>query len=597
MARKRHAVNQAKAKAHSDALANLRPPGTFQRRLGLRRRVTLVLLNLLTVVLLGVSFAPFDCWYLAYVAMVPWILSLVPALDKRWPVVRAWVAGFVFWGACVYWLSWITPVGDIAGVFYLSLYWLVAAVILRAAIRRKAPMWLVFPIVWVALEYLRVYAIEFPWFHLALTQYDQTRLIQIADVTGQYGVSFFVAMVNGAVVDLLILLLFAKKQPRPRRWRRIVAGGAVSLLVAGGLLGYGTWRLSQDTTSPGPVIGIVQRHFPIALDKPKATEEKILAEHIEASREFIGTGCQVLFWPETMLPAGMNPEYVNVLRGPEGQKLKEQAGRVGALSRQLGCPIVAGGTTLFPYRESGKWQVRIRNSVLWFDGTGEASARYDKMQLVPFSEYVPFRDSWPALHALLRRFVPEVMAQIEPGKEAKPFVLEQDDKRYHIGTVICYEGTFARVCRETLMRDGQKLENAILANLSNDGWFILQWRGKEYRSTEHDQHLSHYYFRAVENRVPVIRAVNTGISGYIDSNGRLQAVVELSGLRTNVPGTLLLGGGKRGETAGISGAGKRILVDSRETVYSQVGDLFAIAVSVAAVALMVGMKLRRRDKE
>lgn len=597
MARKRDAISPAKAGADLVALENSRWPEIFQRLPLVRRPVALVLLSLLTVVLLVVSFAPFDCWYLAYVALVPWTLALVGESSRHRPVVWAWLAGVIFWAVCLYWLAWITMVGYVAGVFYLSLYWLVAALILRAAIRRNMPIWLIFPTVWVALEYLRAYLIGFPWFYLAHTQYQQTQLIQIADVTGQYGVSFLVAMVNGAVVDLLILPVFARKRLRAKLARRAVVGGLVSCLSAGALLGYGSWRLGQHTTSPGPVVGIVQRAFPIALDKPRATEEKILADHLDASRGFIGTGCGVLVWAETMLRAGMNPEFCECLIAlgrPEGEELKRSAEQVGALSRQLGCPILAGGTTFFPDRRSGKWLPR--NSMLWFDRTWRASARYDKRQLVPFSEYVPFRRSWPALHRFLRKFVPEVMAQIEPGKEAGLFVLKQDGKTFHIGCVICYEGTFARVCREMVMRNGRKVPNLILANLSNDGWFILQWRNRQYRSTEHAQHLGHYYFRAVENRVPVIRAVNTGISGYIDSNGRLQAVVEHSGLRTMVSGTLLLTEGKDDRAAGMIDTGKQVLVDSRLTVYSQVGDLFAIAVSAAALALTGGMILRRRGR-
>ena len=303
MAKRRHATNLAKADLL--ALESSPPPEIFQRRLVLRSRTSVVLLNLLAVVLLGVSFAPFDCWYLAYIALVPWVLALVPQSSRRWPIVWAWLAGVIFWAACLYWLTWITMVGYTAGVFYLSLYWLAAALILRAAIRRNLPMWVVLPTVWVALEYLRAHLIGFPWFYLAHTQYAQTRLIQVADVTGQYGLSYFVAMVNGAVVDLLILPLFVKKRPRARLARRIVVGAVVSCLAAGVLLGYGSWRLSQHTTSQGPVIGIVQHAFPIALDKPRATEEKILADHLATSRRFVGAGCDVVIWPESMAWEGL----------------------------------------------------------------------------------------------------------------------------------------------------------------------------------------------------------------------------------------------------------------------------------------------------
>ena len=91
--------------------------------------------------------------------------------------------------------------------------------------------------------------------------------------------------------------------------------------------------------------------------------------------------------------------------------------------------------------------------------------------------------------------------------------------------------------------------------------------------------------------------MNTGISGYIDSSGRLQAVVERSGLRTMVPGSLLLAEGNGDRAAGVVDIGRQVLVDSRLTLYSRVGDLFAAAVSIAAVALAVGMILTRRGKD
>jgi apolipoprotein N-acyltransferase len=103
-------------------------------------------------------------------------------------------------------------------------------------------------------------------------------------------------------------------------------------------------------------------------------------------------------------------------------------------------------------------------------------------------------------------------------------------------------------------------------------------------SSEHDQHLAQYVFRAVENRTPVVRAVNTGISASIDSNGRLVAVLQRDGVRSSVSGVMLLGGG--GTRPQVVG-GPRVLVDSRVAVYSTAGDVFAGS-AAATGALLAG---------
>ena len=108
----------------------------------------------LSALLLTVSFAPFDCWALAYVALVPWTMAL-GSERGRWAVGWATAAGLLFWAGNLYWLWWITLVGYFALVPYLTVYWLVAAMILRSAYRRNWPMWLALPVVWTALEFAR----------------------------------------------------------------------------------------------------------------------------------------------------------------------------------------------------------------------------------------------------------------------------------------------------------------------------------------------------------------------------------------------------------------------------------------------------------
>lgn len=602
------------------------PPEIFTRRLELRRRPSVCLPALLSTMLLTICFAPFDFWYVAYIALVPWLLSVTGGVSKRWTILCATLSGTLFWAINLYWLWWITLVGYFAILAYLSVYWLVAAVVIRASARRNLPMWLVVPIVWVSLEYARAYVITgFPWLYLAHSQYAQTRLIQICDLTGQYGVSFFVAMVNGAVLDLLTARLFVQSRSGPRLGAQIVAGFAVASVTLAGLIGYGTYRLGQHSSRTiGPVVGIVQQAWPISLNRPSPDPQKVLASHLLASEKFISAGCDVVVWPETMLPTALNSDLLEMdvesletsqirplakrllgdIRQYSDQKLKTWVGnvlipdraasaeKVGQMSRRLGCPILAGGTTLHvnddPIDDGDRWV--LRNSALWFDQSPRSNGLYSKIHLVPFSEAVPFKRSWTWFYRKLRIFVPDVMPQLEPGREYRSFEVARDGKRWRLATPICYEGTFARICRKMVVRDGRKVAD-VLVNLSNDGWFVPPWGKAPRASIEHAQHLVQYCFRAVENRTPVIRAVNTGISASIDSDGRIMTEV-----REMVSGTILLNGARHNthNTELRARSNVQLLVDERVSLYSLSGDVFAIAVTLAAVLL--GAYLIRTDR-
>jgi apolipoprotein N-acyltransferase len=622
----------------------------------LRRRLAAMVLCLASAGLLQMAFAPWDLWPLAYVALVPWVLGLALAPTRRWGLFSAWLGSLVFWGAILYWLTWITMVGYLAGIAYLTLYWLLAAAVLRAALRRNQPMWIVLPLVWVALEFIRANAQDlylgptFPWFALAHSQYRQTMLIQLADIAGIYGVSFIVAMANGLAVDIILAVIARRKSSASdsaaglkapiilvaNQRRRLIAGSVAFGATLAAALGYGAWQISRDTRTEGPVIGIVQRAYPISLAGRNATQEQILDSHLDATRAFLDSAVRLdlVIWPETMLPVALNRQMIDLdpnslkgdyLRGlaakfggPEAwdkekhgeaflrlflarvlldpaagkaePSKRDLARKVLALSGRLGCPILAGGTTIHrndhPLFPKDEWLVR--NSAVWFDPNEPDPPVYSKRHLVPFSECVPFKDSWLGLHKLLRRFVPDVMEQLDPGPEITRFTLSGPPGKWRVVSPICYEGTISPLCRQMVYQDGQKQAD-IMANLSNDGWFVCPWGDARRASTEQAQHLSHYCFRAVENRVPVVRAVNTGVSASIDSNGRIVAEVSRGGNNTMISGTLLLDGGRGDAIEYLPGHGPKVLVDRRASWYSLVGDAFALAVVLAAAAWVIGM--------
>ncbi len=598
MSKRRHALNPAKVQADIAALEKHPPPEMFQRRLDIRRRLSVALLCILTSVLLAVSFAPFDKWYIAYVALVPFGLAVVAGHKGGWVVLWSWLGGVLFWTVGIYWLGWITPAGGIVLVLYFGCYWMAAGVLIRRAFRRGWPVWITLPVVWVALEYAMAYTLwpmlpadmsGFPWMSLAESQYRRIHLIQIADVTGEYGVSFFVAMVNGAIIDALAQPLFVKTSRGGRLTRQIGIAFGVSVASAAALLGYGTYRLNQDTTRLGLTVGVVQEAFPVSLNRKGASRQKIFDAHLDGSRPLVGTGCNLVVWPESALSFGnMDPAFWRRLNAasfdPEDAEIIRTYQRnlhsLGRVVSDSDCPLLAGGS--MPASRAGKDNRRC-NSALLFDrdeaGRLRLKGRYDKMHLVPFSECVPFRKSWPWLHGQIRRLVPPAMPQLEPGKKPVRFTISgEGGKEIRFAVPICYEGSFARVCRRMVMR-GRNKRVDILVNISNDGWFVYN----AHASSELDQHLSQYVFRAIEGRVPVVRAVNTGISAHIDSVGRIGETVRRKGKRKMVAGNIVA----------------KMFVDDRITLYSLIGDVFAqaICVVVGAGVLITFFRPRTGKKE
>lgn len=619
MSKRRHALNPAKLKADIAALEEHPPPEALAPRLDIRRGWSLLLLCLLSSVVLLISFPPFDHWYLAYVALVPWGLAVVGGRNRRWTLLCAYLGGVIFWAAGAYWLTWITLLGYVVLIFYLGLYWLAAAAVLRSAFRRRWPMWLVLPAVWVTLEHALAYALfpvlsadmsGFPWFYLAHSQYRRTQLIQVVDATGPYGVSFFVAMVNGAIIDSLAQPLFVRLRCGARLTKLIGTAAAACLVVAAGMMGYGAWRLGQGTRRPGLTVGVVQMAFPISLVHEGATELDVFDAHVLNTEggdpSLVGAGCDLVVWPESMLGLpNMNPQYWREVADPKHplhrvyspEVIATYQGKLRKLSGLLGklrCPLLAG-CGMPAVRARPEERLSCNSAVLIkrdAKGRLRMSERYDKMHLVPFSECVPFRDGWPGLHRLLRRFVPEQMPQLEPGRRKVRFQVERaGGGKIRFAVPICYEGVFTRVCRRLADRAGPGRVD-LLVNISNDGWFI--YKGRRYvvageqithAGTELEQHLAQYVFRAIENRVPVVRAVNTGISAHVDSNGRILQTVSRGGRQKMVAGNLVA----------------QTLVDDRVSPYSRVGELFAVAVSFVVAAgmgllMMLALRARKRRK-
>ncbi len=589
---------------------------------------------------LTVCFAPFPFWPIAYVALVPFVLACHVGRDSKLTLWMIGLAGVVYWSVNLYWLTWITAIGHSAGCTYLSVYWIGAAWILRRLMRAGFPCWIALPIAWIPMELFRNFFVPFPWYFLAHSQFMHTTLIQVSDVTGQLGVSFFVAMVGGLIADVILVQVGA----RPRRPTTWVPGLAVCAACLIGMLIYGAFRLGQDTKAPGPVIAVLQGAEPSTLYDPKNMPYagRALPFYIEETSGLGDVGCDLIVWPESIVYTGLvdmprldveqlpdeairNLGLLAMGAPPEGMSVASQretlAGWASDLTEWLvelqqladeaGCPILTGGPGLRLNGDNTWYQT---NDAVWIDPDGEYQPSYAKLGLVPFSEYIPFRQTCRPVFNFLQSFVPPGMRNTQPGTEIRRFVFSRGDEQWTLATPICFEGTISRIARKMVFDDGRKQAD-ILVNLSNDGWFVYQGRDGEYRlSTEHMAHFVPYIYRAVENRVPVVRSVNTGISAWIDSDGvvieavggeggKMGAGTRIKAATVVFPNPLpnpTAGANNMQETSNLIQNGScsdGVMVDKRTSIYSFVGDTFAWVVAlVALVSITATSSLKERVK-
>lgn len=580
----------------------------------------------LTVALLSLIFPPLELWPLAFVCLVPWGVA-VCRCQRPWLLHwGSFVFGWAFYLLNLYWLEPVTGLGYVALAFYLGLYWPLSAWALRTGRRAGiSPVWSL-PVVWVACEYLRAWIMTgFPWFFLAHAFYRQTSFIQISDTVGAYGVSFIVALVNGLLIEW-ILSAWPLVVVR-RRWLNAVCGSVAALLLVAGNLAYGRWRISQSELEDGPRLAVVQEDF-VLRTEPSPDEHRyiVFARYLALAAKAARHKPDLLVFPETVWSACQNIDFVErpleaaderseavwlegklchdataaFARGdyPSVNKVIAHLENVLNRSRSANQPrrelprlpaeggppvtVVLGSVSLELRPEEAYPGQKRFNSALVYDPDGrQRRKRYDKIHLVPFGEFVPFRNarfcglSLHPLYRFLNRLSPFSYGgtfeySLSPGSEYTVFELRAGGRTTRFGVPICYEDTMPYLIRNFVWQGGRRRVD-FLVNISNDGWFL--------RSAELPQHLATCVFRAVENRVGIARAVNTGISGFIDPNGRLYNLVRRNG-RTYGPGTI-----------GYQVA--RIKLDSRSSAYGRWGDWFAVLCLLGTLALWAGAVVTR----
>ena len=509
------------------------------------KKASVYLPAIISGILLVLSFPVFNLYYLAWVAFVPLLICLW-GKSGRQAFALGYVFGIVYFFGTLYWIyhsinfyGGISFPASISIVFllcaYLSLYpALFSSVFISLVRKTKMPALLIAPVVWVALEFVRSYAFTgFPWSSVGYSQYKFLHLIQISDITGIYGISFLVLAVNGAMADLFLL----KKRVRdmPLFPSSSTYAGLLILTVAlAASFCYGSWRLGQKRRGHKVRVSVVQGNIEQDEKWNPAYQNKVLETYFSLSREAAESSPQLIVWPETALPFFFDFDKSNT------QKLID-------FEKGLGSDLLFG-TVLVKERTAKK--ALLSNSAVLLNKEGKTIYQYDKIHMVPFGEYVPLKS--------ILFFVNKLVAGIGnyvPGKE----YVKAKTGFGSFATLICYEVIFPGLVRKFYTDGGD-----FIVNITNDAWFG--------NTAGPHQHFSMAVFRAIENRKPLIRAANTGISGFIDSNGRIL-------FSTPVFRRLRLT--------------EDVKTDSTMTFYTRYGDLFSYLCMVLSIVMVINVRFWR----
>ncbi len=477
----------------------------------------------LSGILLALSFPDFDLEWLAWIALIPFLWSLRGTAPSR-AAFLGFVSGFTFFLGTLYWIfNVLTQYGHLPtsiGIFllillisYLALFFSAFAFLVRW-VREKSeiPIILYAPLLWVSLEYIRGFLLSgFPWVLFGYSQYRNFFIVQIADVTGVYGVSFILILVNTALYQAARDWL---DRNRKQSVRQVIAAGLVVVLAAV----YGSVQISRDTSEQGtgvPLnVALIQGNIRQDIKWEPQFQEETVRIYTRETRKVKTCTPDLVIWPETAAPFFF--QTPGVLQA-----------RVLELTREMGSPLLLGSPA-FQRRGS---RIDYYNSAFFLSPGKGITGRYDKIHLVPFGEYAPL--------AGILGFTRDIIGAIgdfTSGESFKIFSLPQGK----FGVLICYEAIFPDLTRQ-FVKEGAHF----LVNITNDAWFG--------RTSAPHQHLAMVTLRAVENSVPIVRGANTGISAIIHSDGR---VVQSTDLFTR-------------EWL----CGKIWLAKSR-TFYTQYGDLF-----------------------
>jgi apolipoprotein N-acyltransferase len=514
--------------------------------------------------LLVFSFPKFELSWLAWVALAPLLYVLAQGVGLRRAFWLGWLAGLIFFFLATNWIahSMINYGGILLALAYGVALLFASILALFPAVFATAVAQLVqafgwravalAPVIWVGTEWLRAVVTGVTWNALGVSQAHHFAVARLAQYGGAYLVSWEVAAVSA-----VLILLF--------RIRQRVERSAAALLV---IIGLAVLLLPQPPAQRGAVITVagVQPDIPLTLyqgDQDSAQYfERLIALSRQALNQSPGKPVDLTIWAESPL----------ILKYDEDLALRA---RLDNFAQETGSHLIFSAMAV-----NGE---QYFNSAQTISPQPAALRRYDKMRLVPFGEYVPWRP-------LLGRFVPPMVGDFTPGAEAvvnllrlnteritagrrspetndeldlAPPVIERTTDFVRVGTFICYEAAYPTLVRR-FVQNGATL----LVNISNDAWFGSTAGAR--------QHLAHAVMRAIENDRELVRVTNSGITALIAADGRV-----MEPLPTFVAASHIWSAQAR----------------SGRTFYTRHGDWFAILCALfSGLAIIAGITQRARKE-
>jgi apolipoprotein N-acyltransferase len=494
-----------------------------------------------------IAFPPYGLLVPAFLTLVPVSIVVARKVDAGEPVRMSFRLGFWFgalaYGFALYWIAIALSIytklsflGYIGAVLVMAL--VVGGTVATLHVARGTTRWpfaLLLPIVWTASEVVINYMsdLAFPWLPLGLATARFPVLAQLADLSGVRGVSFWIAASAGLMADAWL---------GRAEWRALLVRLAAVPVLAVLVVAYGRWRLGSIQMHRVAPVAIVQPNIPQEEKWQKENQNRIVTMLADLTRESMRSrDARLVVWPEVALPGYLmqNPSWADTLR---------------ALSAPTRIPILFGVLDvefLATRTADGAQDYEVFNAAMTTDSTGRIAPQgpYRKEFLVPVVERVPFVD--PDWFQGLRYF-----GGFGRGKDQPPFRYAFGDA----GVLICYESIFPQLSREYRQRGAE-----FLVNITNDAWF-----GQSIAPYQHEAHIA---LRAIENRIGIVRAANTGISAYVDPLGRFHGETELE---TSASRTYQV------ETSTLT------------TPFVRIGDWIGTASLVVSVGLLVTAWARRR---
>ncbi len=540
---------------------------------------TTIALAVLNVALFVLALPPVYIWPLALLAPIPLVLLASRSRSTRRAIIVVFVIQTIQW----LWIQrWIIPVSAWGYPFlalYLSLYpsffvWVISRVAKHPKLSRL-PWSITLPVLWVGIEFLRSEIVfhGYPWYLLAHPLAEIPLAIQSTDLLGTYFISFLVAMIAGLVIDIFS----SNHGDCQRRCKWWIVSAATVIIMAN--VGYGVWRINQkNCLRPGPTLLAIQTNLPQSNKIAWSMEQ----QRKDATRFFTNTYtifnetnqiADLIIWPETMLPGlGLDQETLDTLRQHKQQMNLSIAQGAIHLGEVMDRPLLVGAACFLGLHlvtdennENPRWDwTKNYNSAYLITGS-QPYQRYDKCFLTPFGETMPYISAWPWLEQQFLAIGAGGMTfDLDQGTEPKVIEVPWSEGSFTLATPICYEDTVAELCRKSAYHNGRKRIDAFV-NLSNDGWF------GDY-DTARAQHTQIARFRCVENRVPMMRVVNTGLSSAIDSVGRIIGTI---------------GEGRYGQARQSGYLLSSLPLDSRQTLYARLGDFWGWLCMALTALVMV----------